>query len=592
MAEREGTGSAYRDPRTGKFYAQIAMGKGKRKGVLCPLARCSDVKCTHRADSACTGLSEARERSALASELVAMLGAAGQHDFIGGAIKAATTLPIEKLGEARKHATAIASGKVPRDRAELGGLTFAKFAERLTNGELRKQYPDHVGEVGEETMQGYASALREYVNPKLGPLPLGALTLDHALDVMRDVPSSLSSSRRRQIAFVMRRVLALAAFPARLIPANPIPSGFLPKLDAPRARGFLWPDEEAQLIAGRDADGRTVVDLELRVLFALLAREGLRKDEAATLEYGDKRTAGAAGWVDLDRGWIYLDRNKTEDARDWPLSPDVAEGLRRWRKLSRKSRFVFPCPDDAKARLSVEHLADDLRAALRAVGVKRPELFEDTEDRRNIVAHDLRAVFVTLALAQEKSEAFITDRTGHTTSDMLRRYRRSARGLKQSGRVKLVPMHEGIPELAAVDPKAPRPSGEAEENESGSVCEPSAASPTAAEGGSSTAENKHRPATTGKIRSSGSSARKGVGVQVPSFAHICSVSGAATRSTLRRCATHRSSSPRSCSLGVVPRSRRRSRVRRRRSSQRPRRCPPHLRRRLRPSQRRSPAIRR
>ncbi|MBI2393160.1 MAG: tyrosine-type recombinase/integrase [Deltaproteobacteria bacterium] len=497
MAKREGKGSAYES--RGKFFAQVAMGHGKRRGVLCPLARCQEPGCTHRTDSPCTGLRDARDRSALASELVAMLTAAGQPDFIAGAIRAATTLPAEKLPDARKHVLAIAGGKVPRARAEIGGLTFGKFAERLTSGELRKAYPDHVDEVGAETMQDYTAMLRDYVVPVLGPLPIAAVTLDHALDVMRRVPSSLSSSRRRAIAFIMRRVLALATFPARVIAANPIPDNFLPKLDAPRARGFLFPDEEAQLLRGRDAAGAVVVPLQTRVLFALLAREGMRKDEAGSLEYGDKRTAGAAGWVDLDREWIYLDKNKTNDARDWKLAPDVAEALRRWRKLAKKSRFVFPADDDARARMNVEHLADDLRTHLEAVGIERPELFESSKHRRNIVAHDLRGVFVTTSMAHGRSEAWIQTRTGHTTSGMLARYRRRAAELGEGDRARLAPMHEAIPELAT-------------------VCDPSAPTPNGGERTPDPRENGSSEMSSADLANSGSGASNGVEVQVLSFA--------------------------------------------------------------------------
>ncbi len=495
---RGGKGSAYQDPRTGKFYAQIAMGKGKRKGVLCPLA---------------TSLDDARQRSALASELVAMLTEAGQDDYIKGAVTAATTLPLEKLPEARKHAQAIAAGRTPaQKRAELGGLTYGQFAERLTSGKLHKLYPDHVSEIEPDTMKDYTSTLRDYVLPKLGPLPIGAVTLDHALDVMRAVPRELSSSRRRRIAFIMRRVFALAAFPARVIASNPIPDGFLPKLDPPRARGFLFPDEEAQLIAGLDADGETVVPLALRVLFALLSREGLRKDEAASLEYADKRTAGAAGWVDLERGWIYLDRNKTDDARDWALAPDVAEALRRWRKLAPSSRFLFPADDDPKARMNVEHVADLLRAALVGVGVERMELFESSKDRRNIVVHDLRAVFITTALAQGRTEGWIQRRTGHTTSAMLARYRRRAAELEEGERAKLAPMHETIPELAEVGPKTPPPpSTETEGNGSQGVCKASAAPPNAGERSAEGHGNKPSPALARASAPLGSSAERHAG---------------------------------------------------------------------------------
>jgi hypothetical protein len=63
-------------------------------------------------------------------------------------------------------------------------------------------------------------------------------------------------------------------------------------------------------------------------------------------------------------------------------------------------------------------------------------------------AHDLRGTFVTLALANGRSEAWVADRTGHTTSAMINRYRRTARSATELGLGLLAPLDEAIPELA------------------------------------------------------------------------------------------------------------------------------------------------
>jgi len=72
-------------------------------------------------------------------------------------------------------------------------------------------------------------------------------------------------------------------------------------------------------------------------------------------------------------------------------------------------------------------MAGTLRDDLKAAGVTRSELFEHNEHRRQLRAHDLRGSFVTVALANGKSETWVTDRTGHTTSGQLMNYRRAAR---------------------------------------------------------------------------------------------------------------------------------------------------------------------
>jgi hypothetical protein len=87
-------------------------------------------------------------------------------------------------------------------------------------------------------------------------------------------------------------------------------------------------------------------------------------------------------------------------------------------------------------------------------GVDRPKLFERSEHRIPLRAHDLRASFVTLALANGKTETWVTTRTGHTTSAMLNRYRRDAESIAELNLGWFAPLHDAVPELAELDPQA------------------------------------------------------------------------------------------------------------------------------------------
>jgi hypothetical protein len=66
-------------------------------------------------------------------------------------------------------------------------------------------------------------------------------------------------------------------------------------------------------------------------------------------------------------------------------------------------------------------------ATLKLAGVTRPQLFEHNQTRIALRAHDLRAGFVTVSLANGKTERWVTDRTGHRSSQMLSLYRKQAR---------------------------------------------------------------------------------------------------------------------------------------------------------------------
>lgn len=233
---------------------------------------------------------------------------------------------------------------------------------------------------------------------------------------------------------VVHRVLTLAVYPAKLFPVHPLPRGFLPKVKDDKAKSYLYPDEDAKLMACVD------VPLLYRLYYGVLSREGARASELIELPWSN---------VDLDRGVLHLDRNKTDEPIAWALDPGVAEALRRWRK-----RYVpnapldFPVFSDARwRRIERFGLADGLRNYLRAAGVDRPQLFDRSSQRIPLRAHDLRATFVTVNLALGRSETWISDRTGHKSSTMIHRYKRAARSHAELNLGPLVPLHEAIPEL-------------------------------------------------------------------------------------------------------------------------------------------------
>ncbi|WP_437529279.1 tyrosine-type recombinase/integrase [Sorangium sp. So ce726] len=182
-----------------------------------------------------------------------------------------------------------------------------------------------------------------------------------------------------------------------------------------------------------------------RIDYGFLIREGMRADEAGQLEWSD---------VDLDRGAVVLDENKTDDPRAWALSPDVVRALRQWREV---------CPD--KVRIFVgkwgcnslpgQNGAARFRDHLRRAGLTRPELFETTDSRLNIRLHDTRATFITIKLANGRTETWISDRTGHRSSGQIHHYKRAARKVAELGLSDFAPLDEAIPELRGKGGSAP-----------------------------------------------------------------------------------------------------------------------------------------
>ena len=256
---------------------------------------------------------------------------------------------------------------------------------------------------------------------------------------MANIPEANAAGTRKQIAQVVGRVLALAVYPGRLRASNPIPKGWLLSSKSRKAKECLYPDEDVKLLGCAD------VPLLRRLAYGFLEREGMRTDELASLEWRV---------VDLARGKVNLDHNKTDAPRDWDLNPDVRIALQLWHDMNHPDPESKAAPTDhvfaeKSVPLNVAHLADQLRRDLRRAGVTREQLFERSAVRQPIRAHDLRATFVTVALATPGRNRGWADRTGHRSTGMINASRRKARTWSGLALGELAPLHACIPEFAA-----------------------------------------------------------------------------------------------------------------------------------------------
>jgi integrase len=343
------------------------------------------------------------------------------------------------LDAALKAAELVANGTTAKITTGLAP-TFADIAKEWTDKTLHKSFPDHVPDKDEAEDK---QILRDYINPKLGKRRLPDVTLEHAEEVMQSLPPRLGPRSRRHIAQCMRKVLSLAVYPGRHIAVNPIPREWMPKIpkSANKAKSCLFPDEDGKLVSC------AAVPLERRIAYGILMREGMRASELGELRWRD---------VDLGRGRVRLDENKTDDPRAWALSPDVVRVLAWWKKrtageaddlvlggldLTQGPRWLRGKTWALKTRHKNE--VGDLRTA----GVDRAELFERSKSRMPIRVHDLRATFVTVSLANGRTEQWVSDRTGHRSSQMLALYTRQARQWSELELGTLQPMDVLLPEM-------------------------------------------------------------------------------------------------------------------------------------------------
>jgi len=425
---RAATGSAFE--LAGVWYGRVTVGpRSKRRAFKLPT---------------CTTRDEARARCDVLADLARQLRAAGHGERAERLCARAAAAPDGAHVRAVQEAVALlCAGRAQPIQQGDAPLTFQALGERWTSGELARLHPDHVRLKGTSAQD--RGRLERYVYPWIGDKPVRDVTLDDCEAIMRALPPERvrTPGARRQVAQVLHRLLALAVFPLRLIPASPLPKGFLPKVGADKAKGWLYPDEDRRLGAS------PAVPLCWRLLYGFLHREGMRVGEAA-----------CTSWRDFDLqcgdGAVVLDENKTDDPRAWALGPGTAAALRAWRTLREAAAGPEAVAPDAPVfvdedgrRVRDTHLAEQFRAHLGAAGVTRAALFERSERRLWIRLHDTRGTFVTLALAAGRTEAWVSDRTGHRSSTMIHRYKRAARLAAELRLGELAPLVDAIPELAA-----------------------------------------------------------------------------------------------------------------------------------------------
>lgn len=406
----------------GSVYASVTIAPKKRLARALPFVALDDAETAAAWAHTLQELVDALRADGRDGEVIAKLDVAvrvGRDDPDRGLDRVAAG--IAKL---RLHAAPAALAASPPRTA----MAIKRFGTLWTSGDLHREYPDHIP--AKRSADKDAGILERWVYPVVGHVKLEAFTLRDAQAVLRQVPRDLSTATRRHVAQVMVRLCNLAVYPCELLKASPLPKGFLPKVRT-RPGAYLYPTEDGALLRCRE------IPLANRMLYGFLAREGMRRQEALMLTWAD---------LDLERGAVRLDVNKTDDRRAWALDPGTTKALAWLRKQRGKSSADDRVFD---AIIDPHHLAATLQAHLELAGVKRPELYEHNDKRRRVNVHALRSTFVTLSLANGRSEAWVQDRTGHRSSIMVNRYRRVARTVAELRLGALVPLHKAIPEIHA-----------------------------------------------------------------------------------------------------------------------------------------------
>lgn len=265
------------------------------------------------------------------------------------------------------------------------------------------------------TVDLYRGAVRNWITPRLGGLPLQAVTPKHLQDLYAELlvsgradGSGGLSPRSVRLAHQVLHLALDRAADCRLIARNPAAA----RLDLPRmARPTMqtWTGEEARRFLVATAGERHVV------VWALMLSTGLRRGEVLGLRWDD---------VDLDVGRlavtqtvvvasnkVYLSEPKTAAGRRTvSLHPEMVAALRRRRTAQKEERLLagsawqdggLVFTTALGTLIHPRNLSRDFQVAIRRAGVPQIRL------------HDLRHTAATLALVGGAHPKQVQEMLGH-----------------------------------------------------------------------------------------------------------------------------------------------------------------------------------
>lgn len=231
LMPRKATGNVYES--AGRWYARVALGPGLRPSI--PLTTCATEE-------------HARARLAILAELARKLRAAGQVADARKILESAGARDGKDLAHVLAFVEALCESTFKaKTTTTISTVTVRELGKRWTSGELVCGYPDQVPT--KTSAQHDVYRLERYIYLVVGALRVAELSLDDAELVMRGLPAGRAAATRRHVAQILHRLLSFAVFPLRLRAANPLPRGFLPKVGQGKAKSYLYPDEDARLLA-------------------------------------------------------------------------------------------------------------------------------------------------------------------------------------------------------------------------------------------------------------------------------------------------------------------------------------------------------
>lgn len=321
-----------------------------------------------------------------------------------------------------------------------GRTTVREFATMWTSGELYRQHGEVRRLRPKKSVADDVHRFELHVFPYIGHKAVADVTEQ---DIEQCLARAAADAERRRgrpwrqgtkvhVYQILKRLFDLAIRPGRLRTDNPVTTDVRPAKDVPKLYSFLFPAELQALLACAE------IPLTRRVHYALAVYTGLRKGSLRALRWDG---------LDFTHGTLTSLESKTGLPQMFQIAPDLVALLSRYHALCGSPPGTEKVIGDLRCKPGRE--AEALRADLQAAGVDRNDLFSTAQNVERLRFHDMRATFVTWARRAGRGSGWISDRTGHLTDEMMRRYDRGARTLESLNMKPFPDLTDAIPELSS-----------------------------------------------------------------------------------------------------------------------------------------------
>lgn len=297
----------------------------------------------------------------------------------------------------------------------------------LTFETYSKRWLDQKTKLTERTREGYERLLRLHINPKLGDLPLKAITPP----VVREWHAGLGTAHptRNAHAYGLLHAVLETAFDDDLIPANPCRLKGQMSTQRKREPVLLEPAEVADL-----AD---VIEPRLRALILIAAWCGPRFGEVSELRRKDLSEdcsiltiSRAVTHRVTSTGRCHIGATKNKTVREVVVPPHIRPDLLAHldEHVGSAADSLLFVPANGGCHLNDKVFRDSYFApACKKIG--RDGGQDAAKSKRRPVVHDLRHFNASIASTRTTATlAEVQARLGHTTVDAAMRYQHVVRG--------------------------------------------------------------------------------------------------------------------------------------------------------------------